>query len=237
MKTKMRNFLMVSMAAIALCFTTTGCNDDKPSYPIDETMFDIVTLTNVNDKGFTVTTQKIDDSPLVTLNITNTKIDTTIIKVGKRFLLGYIPESGTQYLSGPVTAVAYRPILNAKLLEGTKDEYNSWATEAQDIVSMWRTGNFINVYALAPYSQAPAKYELVVDKETLESEVPQAYIIFKSDNVYESAPQEHYASFDISSLWQKATVRGLRITVPGLSTPQKTFTFSKEGNETIQPNN
>lgn len=233
----MRNLLTSCFAAFAICLMTTACNEDKPSYPVEETMFDIVTLTSVSDNGFTVTTQKIDDSPLVTLNITNTKIDTSAVKLKERFLLGYVPESGVQYLSGPVTAVAYRPILNAKIIEGTKNEYNSWATEAQDIVSMWRTGNFINVSALAAYSQIPAKYELVVDKETLENEVPQAYIIFNSDNVYESAPREYYASFDISSLWAKESVRGLRVTVPGLSTPQQSFTFTKEGSETIQPNN
>lgn len=237
MKTKIYNFLIACLAVVTIGLASTGCNDDKkPTYPVDDTLFDIVTLTATNDDGFTVTTRKIDDSPLVTLTAANKKIDQNLVKVGDRFLLNYIPESGIQYKSGPITAIAYRPILNAKIIEGTQAEHNSWITEAQDIVSMWRTGDFINVYALAPYSQKPAKYELVVDKATLEDEIPQAYLIFLSDNKYESAPQAHYATFDISSVWNKPGVRGLRISTAGISTPTTTQIFTKEDNETIRPN-
>lgn len=229
--------MLACLAIVTLGFVSTGCSDDNtPSYPEEDTFFDIVTLTAANDEGFTVTTQKIDDSPIVTLTAANKKINLELVKVGERFLLNYVSESGVQYKNGPITAIAYRPILNAKIIEGTKADHDSWMTEGQNIVSMWRTGNFINVYALAPYSQKPTKYELVVDKETLDDEIPQAYLIFFSDNRYESSPQAHYATFDISSVWSKPGVRGLRISSAGIDTPINTQLFVKEGNETIRPN-
>lgn len=237
MKTKFRNLVMAAAAVITLGAATTACNDkDNPSTPPNNTMVDIVTLESTSDNGFVVTTRKIDNSPLVTLTATNAPINTELVKVGQRFLLSYYPESGIQYKTGNITAYAYRPILNAKIIEGTAQEYNSWGTEAQDIVSMWRTGNFINVYTQAPYSQIPSQFDLVVDKTTLDNEVPQCYLLFKSDNVYESAPKDYYATFDISSVWNRENVRGLRVSVAGISTPLNQYTFHKDNSEVIRPN-
>ena len=214
-----------------------SCNskDDTPYWP-DSTMQDIVTLAASNDKGFTVVFRKENDSPLVTLTFSGDKqrIDTTYVKVGQRFLLAYIPESGLPYVSGAATAYGYTPIPNVKMTYGTRDGHQSWMSEEVSVLAFWRTGNWINLNCTVPMKQSYKKLALVLDEETKDSEIPTAYLLYLSDNMVEATSQQLIATFDIADIWDNAKYKGLNVVVANASGPHR-FQFHKEGQEVIKP--
>lgn len=224
------------VAAVLMLAGLTGCNDSNgQKVPGDESMTDFVTLTGATDKGFTVTLRKEDDSPLVTLTFTDQRIDTKIINVGDRFLLSYRPESGVAYKSGPAVAYAYRPIANEELEYSVASKTGSWITMAVRLNALWRTGNYINVMALCQYNTKPKKFALVVDEETLDSEIPEAYLLFDTDAKVEASELAYYATFDISSLWERQDVKGLRV-IAVTTEGTRRVTFHKDVQNSLTPN-
>ena len=224
------------LTAFVLSAFTTSCNDNKKNIgPDDNSMIDFVTLTSAEKGGFTVTVCKGDDAPLATLTFADQKINTDIVKVGQRFLLSYMTESGLAYQSGPATAYAYRPILNAVLTEGTEASTNHWSTYNQEVNMMWRTHNFINVMAVCDYVAAPSKYALVVDKATLDQEIPTAYLLYEPDKGVEGKTSAYYATFDISSVWSQDKYKGLRVIYIDNYSQPRTVSFTKSGSEVIKP--
>lgn len=234
MKT-LRNAIPALFAALVIALLSTSCNkdDNNPVFPSD-TLVDIVTLQSLSENGFTVTLRKENDSPLVTLTF-NQKLTNLGIEVGERFLLEYKPESGIAYTSGPATAYAYRPIINGNLLEGTAAEYNHWGTFSVELNSIWRTGEYINIMALCDYVNQPAKFALVVDEATLDSPIPDAYLIFEPDKGVDGSTKAAYASFDIKSIWNDSKYTGLRVFVVTHSGTKRTV-FAKDNPDVIQPN-
>lgn len=226
-------------ALLAIMFIglfATSCNSKSDGPDIDDkTLYDIATLVSSNDAGTTVTLRKDGDSPLVTLTFPNQKIDTEKIAVGERFLIAYETATGTPYQSGTALLKAYMRIYNSKIIEGTKDSTHSWATMQQDVMSMWRTGSWINVQALCTYSgERPNMYDLVVDKNTLGNEYPEAYLLYEANTSPSANTQVFYATFNISSVWSLSNVKGLRVTMYS-SGGKRTMTFSKDTTEPITP--
>ncbi len=227
--------LTIVLAALAL----PSCNSksDTPDWT-DSTMQDVVTLTGATDKGFSVVFRKENDSPLITLTFSgdNQRIDTSYVKVGQRFLLAYTPESGLPYVSGPATAYGYSPIPNVKLSFGSVDGNQSWMSEEIRVLSLWRTGNWINLNCTAPMKQTYKKLALVVDEATKDNEIPTAYLLYLSDNMVEATEQQLIATFDISEIWSNDKYKGLTVVVANAA-GQHRFPFSKDGQEVIKPNN
>lgn len=229
--------LLLGLVAIATLASTTSCNSDNGGKtPVDNTFYDIVTVTAITDGGFVAQFREIDDSPLITLTFTQS-LNPNLVKVGQRILLNYWPESGKAYTSGPATSYGYRNILNSTITEGTAQTEDAWSTEAISIVSLWRTGEFINVNSLAPYKVAPRKFDLVLDKSTLDDEIPTAYLLVKSDLATEAQLQQYIATFNISSIWNDAKYKGLRVVTATINgTYRETFTKSNNP-EIITPEN
>lgn len=231
--------LLVIIATFFTAVSLTSCNSSKneggEGWP-DDILNDVVTLTGANDQGFSVTFRKNDDSPLVTLTFSGEgqRVDTTIVHVGQRFLLAYRPNSGVPYQSGPATAYAYRRIPNIKMTVGTAAENQSWMSEEIRILELWRTGEWVNLNCTAPMVNNYKKLALVVDKTTLDDEMPTAYLLFLSDNSTEAVEQQLVATFDISEIWNDSKYKGLTILAAN-ATGHRRFSFSKDGNEVIRP--
>ncbi len=233
----MRSWLPAVLAIMFAGIFATSCNSKNSGPQIeDDTLFDIATLVATNDNGTTVTLRKDGDSPLATLTFANVKIDTDKVAVGQRFWIAYRTATGIPYQSGPAQLIAYMAIYNSTIIEGTKESTQSWATMQQDVLSMWRTGNWINVQALCTYSaDRPNKYDLVVDKTTLGNDYPEAYLLYEANTAPGANTQQFFASFNISSVWSLQNVKGLRITMFS-SGGKRTLTFSKDLTEPIRPN-
>jgi hypothetical protein len=211
----------------------SSCSDSKDKNENDDTLIDIVTLVSTGDAGSLFTFQQDGDSPLISLT-SNYVIDSQYVKPGERMMIAYVPTSGVAYQSGPINLVSYRDIINGKCLEGTASEYSSWGTEEQQIYSLWRTGNYINVHAGAYVKSAPKRYILVADKETLNDALPQLYLLFETDNNQSGALSAIYASFDISDIWNRSNVKGLRVHVNN-AMGSNTIAIDKDSKDNLIP--
>lgn len=224
---KIKTSILYLLTALLCTGLMTSCKSNDDGVDWSNVLYDICTLTSSNPSGSTVTLRKDGDSPLVTLTFANQQVDTERVAVGERFLIAYIPESGTAYESGPALMYGYMPIYNGVITEGTKDSTDSWATMMQSLQAMWRTGEWINIQTICTYSNdRPARYELVVDKSTLSDDYPRAYLLYEADDDAKANTKEFYASFNIADVWELDHIKGLSVNIYS-DGEHKVITFQK----------
>lgn len=236
MKTKVRSILLSFLTILSVLTLTTSCNSNDPAGPgVGDLFFDIATLESATDNGSTFTLRKDGDSPLVTLTSTvpKSQINADYFPVGCRLLIGYLPESGEAYVSGPVTLYILSYVYNGVIQESTAEATTNWNTASQQVNSIWRTGNWLNFHVMCDYASInlkPNKYDLVVDETTLNDEYPKAYVIYEPDTRVNSVTQNFYASFNIAEVWNLPHVKGLQVQVL-LHTGERLYTFKKDQQE------
>lgn len=224
--------LMIVMSGLMVSCNSTG---DEP--PAGDVFYDIATLVSSSkEAGTVVTVQEGANTPLVTLTFPN-EINKELVPVGTRFLLAYVPLSGVAYQSGPITVYGIGYVYNSVVTEGNKETTNSWATMQQNIISLWRTGNWINIQAECTYVQEkPTMYKLVVDETTLDTEYPEVHLLYEADTSVNADTKLFYSTFNIESVWSLEHVKGIRVTAVG-NTGTRTYNFMKDRAEDIQPAN
>ena len=154
---------------------------------------DIVTLDYTSPGGTRVSFQRQGDSPMI--NLSAAVELPAELKVGSRIVIGYWPDNGERYVSGPITI-----------------QTNDWASEGIELLGVQRSGDYIDVVfnAKAIYSSATA--ELVLDRETADSEKPQYYVIFKKNtSVSTSQYSSFFLSYSIKDVWAREDVKGVTV--------------------------
>ena len=208
------NRITLSLIAFAAAATmTTACSDPNDDEPTVYT--DIVSFTSQTDKGSSFTLRKEGDSPLVTLT-SATRLRPQDFKTGTRIVLQYIPESGNQYESGPVRLYAAMNVQGSEVLEGTAASTDNWASHGMMIYSVNRTGEFLNIFGQGKYSTKP-DFKLYIDSSTLDAEYPEVHMVFRDDNQLMSSNHIVYGSFDISSVWERPTCKGIHFYSSGIN--------------------
>ena len=201
--------------------------DDGPS-SVNPALTDIVTFTGNNDRGAVFEFNRVDDSPLITLQ-SAAPLDTTRTREGSRLLLRYIPASGNAATSGDVTVTGIGVVTTDTLRYGTITSTPEWDRDGLYVMSMWRTGNYVNLHCRLTYDERPRMFQLMADRRTLNDPVPQLYMVHKLQNPINSHDRAVYASFDIGSLWSKPGCRGVDIHIANTNlTDKKIFSFTKK---------
>lgn len=214
----------------------TSCNNSNNDDPLPPKLFyDIATLEFSNEEGSTFTLRQENDSPIITLTFPGQTVNTEQVPLGTRVLIAYYPESGLAYTSGQAKLYAIGYVYNSEIEEGNAESTKQWQTMAQNMLGMWRTGNWINIQTQCTYvNNTPMTYDLVVDETTLDEEYPQAYIIYIPTDAANALTRDFYATFDISSVWNRPNVKGLRIRVVENNGP-RTYSFIKNQSDPITP--
>lgn len=199
--------LMAFGLLAALALLTSSCNEKgNPEY----TMFmAFVTYEGSTDAGSKFTTRENGDSPLVTFTSTTVLKEEQYPK-GTRYIIGYTNESEQRFQSGPISLMAIIPIANGPVHRATKQSIEAIYTDMVQLTLLQRTGKFINIEAVAPVQFQPKQFGLYVDDTTMGNEIPDVYVGFESDNTG-GAQRQFYGSFDISSLWDLPTCKGIKI--------------------------
>lgn len=71
------------------------------------------------------------------------------------------------------------------------------------------------------------KLSLVCDEATADSACPVLYLIFEPDNLASGFPHSGYASFNVSSIWEKTTASSIKVVIKDEKTG---LTLNKEFN-------
>jgi hypothetical protein len=162
------------------------------------------------------------DSPLITL--TGVASQTLDIESGTRVLLRYQPENGEAYTSGPV-AVKYVLNINQDVLR--QGDITGWDADPLYLLSMWRSGEYINMEAEVVYSETSRRFALVADESTLNDANPQLYLVHDTKNAPDNFSRRIYASWNVAALWNRTGCRSITIHVNDSNRGLSTITFSK----------
>lgn len=207
--------------------STTSCmNDDNDHNPNVNTLYDIVTFTLNSESGQQFQYQVNDDSDVIILTSSQTKIDTTICPVGSRLLLAYEPVSGVPQQSGNIIVYGYSTIFNDEISAGYIKDFPDWDNDGIYLYSLWRTGTYLNLHGLAPFSNSQT-LALMVDSATIENEYPEVYVIYDTEQGRESYERALYASFDIAPLWNKSTCKGFNVHIKNTNLEKYEYKFEK----------
>lgn len=211
MKARLRLILAILVAPWV--WVLSSCSSDEPDYRVPtDVCYDFVTFEGKSAKGSEFSLRRSGDSELVTYSSGYPFSQDTILYKGYRFIIQYKRTDGEPYTSGPITLYGYRLLDNAnsQQLVGYDPQRPSEMVKPQ---TMTRTGQYINMQLQMSCMQAgKAKIlELAVDSATLDRDVPELRLVYRA-----STPGQNYctgyASFDISSVWNLPTCRGVKVT-------------------------
>lgn len=208
----MKKTLLALLPLIALIFGATSCNNnDEPSQQI---YYEVATLVSATSNQSVFEIPNNDDFSSTTLTFTNVGLEPELYKPGTRWIIGYSLNEETSYGSATGTLYQLGSVYNGILTEGTAQSTSAWMTKAQNILSIWRSGkwlNFITQSTFVDYNQPPKTFSLVVDSETIEDEYPNVYLIYEPSESVDANTQNFYSSFNIESVWSLPNVKGINL--------------------------
>ncbi|MCM1020635.1 MAG: hypothetical protein NC343_00705 [Muribaculum sp.] len=210
---------------LLLSLLLAACQDNSGPRNHEFMYSDIVTIASASKANGTVfTMQRYDDSPLITYTEPNWVAPEEYIE--QRVHLYYYTESDKPYTSGRITARSVIAINNGNVTTGNPDS-PLWNADPIWLNSVWRTGNYLNFRIRLSVSPEKRHFALLVDETTLTDPQPQLYLVHNMNGVQQSYLSETYASFDISSVWERATCRSICVHISDLNLPTQAYTFAK----------
>lgn len=200
---------LLMMVPVLMAAMLCSCNDDNDT-PIPSGAFTVfATLERLDNTGATFTTQELDDSELVTY-VTTQELDSKIYTVGKRYVIVFSNQSGKRFQSGEITLYMAYSVFNGKAESHTAADCEAAFKDPVNLSMIYRTGKWLNVEATAPVGVQPKVFTVYVDQATINNEVPEVYVAFKTDNI--NGPERtFFGSFDLSPVWNLSTCHGLRV--------------------------
>ena len=209
----MKKTLFALLPLIALIFGTTSCNNNNE--PSGQLYFEIATLVRASADQTIFDIPNNDNITSTRLTFTNIGIDTTLYKPGTRWIVGYTIDTEPSYgnITGTLYSLGY--VYNGVLTEGTSQSTGAWKTQAQNVLSIWRSGkwlNFITQSTYVDYNSLPKTFSLVVDSETLDNAYPDVYLLYEASENIDATTSNFYSTFDIESVWDRPNVKGINLT-------------------------
>lgn len=204
---------ILALAIAPMAWALAACSNDEPEYRVPtDVCYDFVTFEAKGPKGSEFSLRRSGDSELVTYFSAYSFDGDTVLHKGYRLIVQYKRVDGEPYTSGPITLYGYRLLDDAgnQQLVGYDPERPGEVVKPQ---TMTRTGQYINMQVqMSCLHAAKAKtMELAVDSATLAGDVPELRLVYRA-----SSPGANfctgYASFDISSVWDLPTCRGVKVT-------------------------
>lgn len=229
----MKKTLTAFMLTLAVILGLTSCNtNDGPE--VNENYFlDIVNYEADSPTGSTFTFRRQGDSELITLTCPQ-RLSANDFKVGTRVIINYVPESGKQYVSGPVRLVAAANVegRGEAIPRATKAETDDWASDGITVHALFRSGNFINLQFTGALGAQKAVVKMLVDSETIDSDTPEVYIIYGPYTGVVDHTYMFYGSWSIADIWNRPNCKAIRINFKGMGTVISPVTIAKSGSDT-----
>lgn len=221
----------ISAAAIVGVSLLAGsCNSNNNDIPQVKQYIDFVTVRSAASNGGVFTFRKENDSPLITLTSVQ-NFAQSIMKEGDRIVINYAPESGEQYVSGPVTI--YQAVSTegkgAAPVEKTASETHNWASDRVSMALAERSGEYINLIFTASTVADPKECAVYVDAETVGTATPHLHLVFEAGNASMGKDYYFYASYSIADLWNDPATKSIRLYYPDPQQSENYTDFIKAG--------
>ena len=206
MKTNIFGILFVT-----LLLSLVSCNDE-PEFDYGDFRSVFATFNDTTATGNALLTyQAHDDSnPIQMESVNKWKLDT---KKNERIYMRYTVVKSEGRDKQLIRIDGARRINNDVLRKAEHEQYRELVSEPTRIVSLWRTGNYINLNSWVPYSGQRFNLMLIVDEITSTHEIVEAKLVYDLMGSQGTFERKCYASFDITNLWKRENVKTFRIHV------------------------
>lgn len=204
---------------LALLPFAWGC-DEPAGYDYGDYLVEFVTFEGVRDGSPCFTFQSRDDSPEQTL-LSESGLDKYIME-GQRCLLQYTVLSDLPDRTKLIRVDYVSPIISDVARQASSSAIETLPDTPIDVVSLWRSGNFINLSGWVPYTGSRFGLFFVVDESTLDANTVVARIVYDVMGATPMFERRVYASFDIRNVWSRQSCHTLRVVVGN-----DTYEFSK----------
>lgn len=213
----MKRFLILFTVFCAVLFLH-GCDDNEPDYGDYRLAF--VTYNGADSGEAQYILQGRDDQPAQTLLSASAAPDG--IEEGDRCVLLYTELAD---LGGGVKKIRtdyVSPIICDVARSAPHDDMGLLPDTPISVTSIWRSATLINLNGWLPYTGKTFQLLFVADDSTLDSPVVEARIVYNVMGEQTAFDRRVYASFDVSNIWNRPTLRTLRVAVG-----DRTFDFTK----------
>lgn len=188
-------------------------NDDEPASRIPtNACYDFATLESKGENGSVFTLRKDGDSPLITYKSSYAFAKDTILGIGDRLIISYLPIDRQPYSNGEITLYGYRYLDNQcqQALPQLPDTVPGYKIDPMKITAINRDGNYINVQSQLSCLKAKLPHTLlmVADPTTEGQDYPALFIVYQAADPGENSFTS-YASYDISDVWNQPTTQGV----------------------------
>lgn len=217
---KLTHYLVLAGAALSLGSCNSGGSDAVAYYT------DIVTLDSSTDQGSVMSFRELNDSPVVTLT---SAVSLPKGHVGKRIVVIYSPIGTIEHgVSGNVNIVneALTYGAGAAPLDAVVDSLDNWKSDEVSYMQAYRSGKYLNLGMLLPTSTTLEKFRCYIDVTTLDSEYPEIHVVYKAKEGYDSTSGNFFGSYDISDIWNRSGVKGVKVLYTGRN--DSSVTIEKE---------
>jgi hypothetical protein len=182
--------------------------------------YDIVTYLGRNDRGAVFEYLGRDDSIAVKLQ-SQTDVDQDI-KANNRVLLRYNFVDRVPADSRDIEVYSCNSIFSDSLRQ-TQAAPDSLPRHAVKLRSLWRTGEFINLFCQLEYTNKARTLMLVADGKTLENDTVDCYLVHDLRGERGTFWRDCYASFNVGALWKRSYFKCLRIHLNDVTYPNTPF--------------
>lgn len=212
--------------ALALLAASCSVNDDTVDGPVQMSLSDIVTFDGNAGGRARFSFQQVDDSPMVNL-VAQGELKSDDLEEGDRLYIVYIPESGKPYTSGNITLRGASLINCGDVVETEMSEMADWNRDKVYVLSLWRSGTYVNLHCRLTFSKDPRIFRLSADPATLGSAYPDLYVHHELPAGTDNYDHNYYASWNMAAVWNLPTTEGVRVHVANSNMPQCIFEFRK----------
>lgn len=225
----MKKITIAIMALLAVVSVATSSCSDDDNAPAQAILQEFVTVVG-NKPTYTEFQYTVNGAQerLVTLtaelNAADRQMIDSIFTPGTRAYMSYMyVGQGVVGYSGPISlytlSKCYTDTVSAVPAADCPLDLTGYST-----TSVVRSGNYINLIFAAEKEDARRSFEVVVSEETENAEMPDVYISTSVKDGSLTYVQRQYASFDMTPLFTKPGIKGVKVHVANDQNPyQKTF--------------
>lgn len=202
--------LASSVLLLASCILLAGCGDEDIDRRYTDYRTDIVTYLGNDGTGARFELLRRDDSVSVTL-LSNVTLDK--VKDGQRVLLRYDwADRNDQGDTRRILAYGVGTIVSDSLRYTIRplDEYFG-QMEPVKLMSIWRTGDYVNLRCQAEYTGKSRHFYLLLDSATWRADTVHCYLVNNTHGDTTYHWREAYASFYVGGIWKRDACRTMRI--------------------------